>query len=48
VAVAAEPVAAQPVCQQCGGWTDDGGYMTWKKVVGDDGQPQLQCVKAFD
>ena len=55
VAVAAPvytaPVAAVsgPVCNTCGGWTPDGGYMTYKKFINEvTGQPELKCVKVFD
>jgi hypothetical protein len=36
------------VCDSCGGWTQDGCYMTYRKVVDASGQPQLKCVKACD
>ncbi len=40
---------ASPVCQQCGGWTEDGGYMTYRKFVNPEtGQPELKCVKVMD
>jgi hypothetical protein len=38
-----------PVCYSCGGWTEDGGYMTYRKVVNEQtGQPELKCVKVMD
>ena len=37
-----------PACYTCGGWTDDGCYMTYRKVVDENGSPQLKCVKACD
>ena len=40
--------AAGPACYTCGGWTDDGCYMTYRKVVDENGNPQLKCVKACD
>jgi hypothetical protein len=45
------PVAAAsgPVCNTCGGWTPDGGYMTYKKFINEQtGQAELKCVKVFD
>jgi hypothetical protein len=51
-APAAAPVqatpASAPVCDSCGGWTQDGCYMTYRKVVDENGNPQLKCVKACD
>jgi hypothetical protein len=45
----ATPVpAAGPACYTCGGWTDDGCYMTYRKVVDANGNPELKCVKACD
>jgi hypothetical protein len=32
----------------CGGFTEDGGYMTWRKFYNANGAPQLMCVKATD
>ena len=40
--------ASGPVCDSCGGWTDDGCYMTYRKVVDAAGNPQLKCIKACD
>lgn len=40
--------AAGPACYTCGGWTDDGCYMTYRKVVDANGNPELKCVKACD
>jgi hypothetical protein len=38
-----------PVCYSCGGWTEDGGYMTYRKVINEQtGQPELKCVKVMD
>jgi hypothetical protein len=38
-----------PVCYSCGGWTEDGGYMTYRKVINEQtGQPELKCVKVLD
>jgi hypothetical protein len=38
-----------PVCQSCGGWTEDGGYMAYRKVTNEQtGQPELRCVKILD
>jgi hypothetical protein len=48
---AAAPVAVRsgPVCYECGGWTEDGGFMTYRKVVNEQtGQPDLKCVKVFE
>jgi hypothetical protein len=42
------PVRTAPVCDSCGGWTQDGCYMTYRKVIDASGQPQLKCVKACD
>jgi hypothetical protein len=42
------PAATGPACYTCGGWTDDGCYMTYRKVIDDNGNPQLKCVKACD
>ncbi len=50
-AASATPVAAKsgPVCHECGGWTEDGGFMTYRKVVNEQtGQPELKCVKVFE
>jgi hypothetical protein len=32
----------------CGGFTEDGGYMTWRKIYNANGAAQLMCVKAND
>jgi hypothetical protein len=32
----------------CSGFTEDGGYMTWRKFINANGAPQLVCVKATD
>ena len=48
---AATPVAVKsgPVCYECGGWTEDGGFMTYRKVINEQtGQPELKCVKVFE
>jgi hypothetical protein len=38
-----------PVCNSCGGWTEDGGYMSYRKVMNEQtGQPELRCVKIVD
>jgi hypothetical protein len=37
----------RPACG-CGGFTEDGGYMTWRKFYTANGAPQLMCVKATD
>jgi hypothetical protein len=38
-----------PACYSCGGWTEDGGYMTYKKFINEQtGQPELRCVKVMD
>jgi hypothetical protein len=37
------------VCQSCGGWTPDGGYMSYRKFINEQtGQPELRCVKVMD
>ena len=37
----------RPACG-CSGFTEDGGYMTWRKFINANGAPQLVCVKATD
>jgi hypothetical protein len=39
--------STRPACG-CGGFTEDGGYMTWRKFYTASGAPQLMCVKATD
>ena len=42
------PVRTGPACYTCGGWTQNGCYMTYRKVIDEDGNPQLKCVEACD
>ncbi len=41
-------VSSGPACVTCGGWTNDGCYMAYRKVVDANGQPELKCVKICD
>jgi len=47
-AVYARPVSTAPVCYDCGGWTKDGCYMTWRKFVDVEGRAELRCVERCD
>jgi hypothetical protein len=39
------PRASGPVCYQCGGWTQNGCYMSFRKFVDDNGRAWLRCVE---
>jgi hypothetical protein len=49
VAAATSPTDAPGAAAiECGGRTEDGGYLTWQQAFKANGEPQLLCVRVFN